>query len=67
VRSLSAKPVLVVLEELSGPDVVRAAYACETKWIKRFRRTVINESTRDTGPAVWDSLVNPPGVGIDKK
>ena len=58
VRSLSTKPASVVLEVLSGPDVLRASFACETKWIKRFRKTVINERTRDTCPAVWDILVN---------
>jgi predicted GIY-YIG superfamily endonuclease len=58
VRSLSTKPVLVVLEVLTGPDVLRDSYASETKWIKRFRRTVINERTRDTGPGTWDRLIN---------
>jgi hypothetical protein len=53
-------PVLVVLAnvECSGSDMPREVQACETKWIKRFRRTLLNRCTRDNCPAVWDALVN---------
>ena len=60
VLSLPEKPVLVVLENVTGTgnELIRDSNASETKWIKRFRRTVINTKLRDNGPKVWDALVN---------
>jgi len=54
------KPVLVILETVQaiGSDIQREANACETKWIKRFRRTVINTRLRENDPSTWDALVN---------
>lgn len=67
VRSLSEPPGFVLLE--SGDDVmvaakgterlIRAASFAETKWIKRFRRTIINHKLRDSSASTWDWLVNP--------
>lgn len=56
----SDKPVLVVLAvvEGSGSVIAREVQACETKWIKRFRRTLLNRYMRDNCPAVWDALIN---------
>jgi hypothetical protein len=71
VRSLPYPPILVVLEAaeempvtLAGRRVVRASDLAETKWIKRFRRTVINKKLRDNCPRAWDQLTNPEGCGI---
>jgi hypothetical protein len=70
VRSLNDDPQLVVLETVTitpvpgtscvyvPSDTTRA----ETKWLKRFRRTVVNTKLRANSPAVWDALVNPPDV-----
>src|SRR5271157_1261868 len=62
VRSLDRAPQLVVLETariapfpgtsrvfIPG-DTTRA----ETKWLKRFRRTIINRKLRDNSPTTWD-------------
>ena len=61
VRSLMPlKPVLVSLAAVehsfyySYPATVE-----ETKWIKRFRRTVLNVRTRKNSPSTWDGLINP--------
>jgi predicted GIY-YIG superfamily endonuclease len=62
VRTLEARPVLVVLQTISAPAYVDAdvlSRACETKWIKRFRRTIFNRYKRESFPVVWDALVNP--------
>jgi hypothetical protein len=66
VRSLPAAPFLVVLEEgtegmrkrLGGVGHMRESCYAETKWLKRFRRTVINKRTRANAPFVWDALTN---------
>jgi hypothetical protein len=53
---------LVILE--TGPEekvtatAVRKSTKAETKWLKRFRRTVLNTNTRDNSPTTWDFLVN---------
>jgi len=59
--STHVPPVLVVLAEVhgAGNGLIRDAHACETKWLKRFRRTVDNKRLRDNGPSVWDALINP--------
>lgn len=59
-RTLSAPPTLVLLEKVDAPgnELLRAARACETKWLKRFRRTVINKDMRHNDAATWDRLVN---------
>jgi hypothetical protein len=66
VRSLPQAPILVILEtgerkrvRVKGGPYVRAATISETKWLKRFRRTVINKKLRANLARVWDSLVNP--------
>lgn len=68
VRSLSQPPVLILLEsgepqdiKRSGQHRRRASDLSETKWLKRFRRTVINKKLRDNCPAAWDELTNPEG------
>jgi hypothetical protein len=64
VRSLAPlKPILVLLAEVEHPyyDSYPATVA-ETKWIKRFRRTVLNVRTRKNSPSTWDRLVNPDEV-----
>jgi hypothetical protein len=66
VESLSAPPVLILLESgedrrvqrQDGSGVQSSAFA-ETKWIKRFRRTLINRRLRESGPITWDWLCNP--------
>ncbi len=67
VRTLAAPPVLVVLE--TGPDAMVprkdapgqlwASSVAEVKWIKRFRRTVVNKAVRDAYRNTWDWLSNP--------
>ena len=59
-QTLAAHPALVLLETVHAPgnELLRAARVAETKWIKRFRRTVINKYTRENNPKVWDALVN---------
>ncbi len=60
VRELQSPPVLVLLDTVSCPGnlLERVANDCETKWIKRFRKTVINKRLRDNSPHTWDTLVN---------
>lgn len=60
VQSLTVPPALVILETAYVYDAVpaRAACACETKWIKRHLRTVLNKKLRENGPKAWDQLVN---------
>ena len=72
VKSLPAAPFLLVLEEgtderiprLSGHGYTSKSHFAETKWIKRFRRTVINKGLRDNSPLVWDYLTNPTERGV---
>lgn len=72
VRSLPSPPILVLLEAAEEKPVTladrqrvaRASDLAETKWIKRFRRTVINKKLRDNCPAAWDGLTNPEGPRI---
>jgi hypothetical protein len=73
VRSLTAPPQLVILETVSdclvrvpgstgknnNKDFVKLGVSTETKWLKRFRRTVINRRMRDNSRTTWDWLVNP--------
>ncbi len=72
VRSLNAPPQLVLLETVSDcmarvpgttgkhtTDFVKLGISTETKWLKRFRRTVINRKMRDNSQTTWDWLVNP--------
>ena len=68
VHSLNDDPQLVVLETLpnemvqrpGGGDVyIRSGAVAETKWLKRFRRTVANARLRDNAATVWDWLTNP--------
>ncbi len=72
VRPLSAPPNLVLLE--SGEEcrvvigakgkrkpravMVSAAARAEVKWVKRFRRTILNKHTRLVCAVVWDQLTN---------
>lgn len=79
IAGLAQSPGFVLLEEgeskrrtiaVKGVRVIRkvhmdtARYA-ETKWIKRFRRTVLNKLTRDNCAAAWDQLTNqPPNQGV---
>jgi hypothetical protein len=60
VGSLTARPVLVVLETVhgTGSEIERLGNDCETKWIKRFRKSVINKLLRDNCPDTWDRLIN---------
>ena len=62
VMSLPEKPVLVLLDTVTGCETSnhpqRAANDCETKWIKRFRRTILNTLLRDNSPKAWDALTN---------
>ncbi len=44
---------------MSGNGYTSLSTFAETKWIKRFRRTLVNKRTRDNAPLIWDSLVNP--------
>ena len=64
VRSLAPlKPVLVLLAEVEHSWYnAYPATESETKWIKRFRRTVLNVRTRKSSPSTWDRLVNPDEV-----
>jgi hypothetical protein len=67
VRTLAAPPVLILLETgeerrvprlgIESGSIAASAFA-ETKWIKRFRRTVINTWTRKSSPTTWDWLRN---------
>jgi hypothetical protein len=58
-----AQPWVVILETVEQEKVwtgenIRPSTACETKWLKRFRRTVLNRDMRNNSPATWDRLVN---------
>jgi hypothetical protein len=67
VRSLGEPPGLVILHtapegqmRVKGHSVpISVSTFAETKWIKRFSRTVINARKRDSSPHTWDWLVNP--------
>ncbi len=62
VSTLPSAPLLVVLETVhtdgDGSTLQLRANDCETKWLKRFRRTVINTRLRDNSPRTWDVLIN---------
>ena len=67
VRTLALPPVAVLLEIGEEKRISRKGQAgtisagafAETKWIKRFRRTIINDLQREVSPTTWDWLVNP--------
>lgn len=66
VRSLPQSPTLVILQTVEHKKVKRnelpditETIAVETKWLKRFRRTIINKRTRENSRTTWDWLVNP--------
>jgi hypothetical protein len=44
-------------QDMTTPDKTPVALAAETKWIKRFRRTLLNRLMRENSPVAWDSLV----------
>ncbi len=63
VKSLPAPPFFVLLEtgeerRIPRPGstfgTITASTLAETKWIKRFRRTVINKLTRESSTTAWD-------------
>jgi hypothetical protein len=71
VKSLSQPPHLLILETANDNYVsrkdrtiwqsttyLRASTIAETKWIKRFRRTVLNKRLRENSRTTWDRLVN---------
>lgn len=71
VRSITARPFLLILETVDEgmvplkafpwslrPKHIPASTLAETKWIKRFRRTVINTRTKDNSKPAWDWLTN---------
>ena len=46
IRSLAPEqPTIIILQELEGTE--SDAIRTETKWIKRFRRTILNRNTRN--------------------
>jgi hypothetical protein len=60
------RPVHVILERginrtirLNGGGDVWLSSICEAKWLKRFRRTVLNADRKEI-VRVWDVLKNPP-------
>ena len=59
-------PLLVILESVAprmilvGANVVNSASVMEAKWLKRFRRTVLNYNKKQC--AAYDAFVNPPEV-----
>jgi len=66
VRSLPQSPTLVILQTVEHKKVKRnelpditETIAVETKWLKRFRRTIINKRTRENSVHTWDCLTNP--------
>jgi predicted GIY-YIG superfamily endonuclease len=66
VRSLPQSPTLVILQTVeckrvprNGLSDIKESTVAETKWLKRFRRTIINRRTRDNSAHTWDWLVNP--------
>jgi hypothetical protein len=66
-RSLPGPPWLVRLEKcqglVPGTQGIRAAgVPAEIKWIKRFRRDLLNDIARESGKRDWTELVNLPPV-----
>jgi GIY-YIG catalytic domain len=72
VKTLDQPPILVILETVNRTRVrqklppksghigrISLGTIAETKWIKRFRRTIINRKTRQNSATTWDWLVNP--------
>ena len=66
VSQLKEKPVLVILETIEQkmwepihPHGSTELKHAETKWIKRFRHTVMNKNTRNNNSSSWDWLTNP--------
>lgn len=71
VRKLKAPPFLLILEVVERKRIpapgcidktIEASTYAETKWIKRFRRTVFNARTRLNSVDTWEYLVNPDEV-----
>jgi hypothetical protein len=59
IRSLRGNPIVVILQEVEGVLGYRnSPQAAEPKWIKRFRRTALNENQRENSPSTWDRLTN---------
>ncbi len=59
ISSLQDKPILVILQEVEYElGHGNSPQAAETKWIKRFRRTVLNANLRDNAARIWDRLTN---------
>lgn len=69
----SRPPQLIVLETVTDERVpqygksradskerISSGIRAETKWLKRFRRTLLNADLRENCPKVWDALVNSP-------
>jgi hypothetical protein len=73
VKSLPQAPALVLLETAEEKTVpikgiaaargnsqlIQVSTVAETKWIKRFRRTILNARTRENSRTTWDWLLNP--------
>ena len=73
VLSLAEPPQYVLLEVGTNrrlqvsrngqrPGYTSAAIAAETKWIKRFRRDLVNRRLRNNCAVIWDGLVNREGT-----
>ena len=69
IKGLANPPFLVVLEQGECARVpvpgspgkfTGKGTICETKWLKRFRRTILNRRLRENSSGTWDRLVNPP-------
>jgi hypothetical protein len=58
-------PILVILESVetrriwTGVVSVSLASVLEAKWLKRFRRTLLNRWLRGNSIVTWDWLTNP--------
>lgn len=71
IATLDGPPLLVLLEQgeermITGGDGrsrLRASSFAEAKWIKRFRRTLVNQHKREAASKVWDWLKNPDTAG----
>jgi hypothetical protein len=77
VRRLSAPPnpailasgeecrVVVGAKGKRTPRAITVSVAARAgvKWVKRFRRTVLNRHTRNVCAVVWDGLTNPDETG----